>query len=392
MPELVINVSNIMSPLCYSLIRIEPYNTCMFNCIYCYSRWYWIRVGEPRPRLEAFINFKIVARKIYQKGLKPIPARLATLTDPFQPVEENYKFTYKIMKTALKYNYPLVINTKSTLMLKNPWLEMVKKLSGQGLVIVQYSISSLDEHISRLLEPLAPTVRERLEAMRKLSQENIPVLLRLSPYVPGITLRSYDYGGIASLLSDIGVRQVIVEGLRLPLDEWKIIARRLGISIPALNLYSIRVVEGGNPLYKPEHKILLREYVGLRKALKEYNIGFATCKEGLFSLHTVEDCCGFYMFKDYVKRITLYEFFKSLLEKSLHLDEVDEKFKEICREDRYICSEKMEEYPKRIRKPLKAHERKLLKIIRDREKLRHITPEITIEEGYLKAVPLIPES
>ena len=392
MPELVINVSNIMSSLCYSLIRIEPYNTCMFNCIYCYSRWYWIRVGEPRPRLEAFINFKTVARKIYQKGLKPIPARVATLTDPFQPVEENYKFTYKIMKIALKYNYPLVINTKSTLLLKNPWLRIVKKLSDQGLVIVQYSISSLDEHISRLLEPLAPTVKERLEAMRKLSQENIPVLLRLSPYIPGITLRSYDYGEVASLLSDIGVRQVIVEGLRLPLDEWRIIARRLSISIPALNLYSIRVVEGGKPLYKPEHKILLREYMELRKALKEYNIGFATCKEGLFSLHTVEDCCGFYMFKDYAKRITLYEFFKGLLEKPLPLDKVDEKFKEICREDRYICSEKMEEYPKRIRKPLKAHERKLLKIIRDREKLRHITPEITIEEGYLKAVPLIPES
>ena len=387
MPELVINVSNILSPLCYSLIRIEPYSTCTFHCIYCYSRWYWISGGKPRPRIEALINFKTFARKIYERNLAPIPARLATLTDPFQPVEKQFKISYKIMKIALKYNYPLIINTKSTLLVNKPWIRVIRKLSENNLVIVQFSISSFNEHITQKLEPLAPSVSERLNAMKNLSEEGVPVILRLSPYIPGATLKPYNYDDVAVLLGDIGVKQVIVEGLRLPLREWNTIVKILGIHIPALSSYSMRIIEGGESLYKPHLESLLSEYVELMEALKKRNIGFSTCKEGLFSLHTVRDCCGFYMFGRYVKRITLYELFKEALREPIPLDEIDRKYTEICRAEEYICFEKLTGYPKRIRKPLKAHERKLLKIVKNREMLSHVTPELVIEDNYLKAKP-----
>ncbi len=388
MPELAINISNILSPLCYSLIRIEPYNTCVFRCTYCYGRWYWVGEGKPKPRMKALINFKTLARKIYERNLTPIPARLATLTDPFQPVEKQFKISYKVMKIALKYNYPLIINTKSSLLINEPWLRIIRKLAENKLVIVQFSVSSFDEYITQKLEPLAPPINERLNAMKILSEEGVPVILRLSPYIPNVTLRPYNYNNIASLLNDIGVKQVIVEGLRLPLREWDIINKVLGISVPVLSSYSMKIIEGGEPLYKPSLKILLNEYIELMKALKKYNIGFSTCKEGLFSLHTVRDCCGFYMFGKYVKRITLYELFKEALKKPVSLDEIDRKYMEICKVKEYICSEKMAEYPKRIRKPLKAHERKLLKIAKNREKLAHITPELVIEDKYLKARPI----
>ncbi len=388
MPELVINVSNTLSPLCYSLIRIEPYSMCTFHCVYCYSRWYWISGDKPKPRIKALMNFKILARKIYERNLTPIPARLATLTDPFQPVEKQFRITYKIMKIALKYNYPLIINTKSTLLVNKPWIHIIKKLSENNLVIVQFSISSFDEHITRKLEPLAPPVSERLNAMKILSEEGVPVILRLSPYIPGATLKPYNYNDVAVLLDNIGVKQVIAEGLRLPLREWNIIAETLNMCVPALSSYSMRVIEGGEPLYKPRLELLLSEYVELMKALKKRNIGFSTCKEGLFSLHTVQDCCGFYMFSRYVKRITLYELFWEALRKPIPLDEVGKKYMEICKAKEYICIEKMTEYPKRIRKPLKAHERKLLKIVKNREKLTHITPELVVEDKYLKAKPI----
>ncbi len=389
MPELVINVSNILSPLCYSLIRVEPYSTCIFRCIYCYSRWYWVGGEKPKPRIKALINFKSLARKIYERGLKPIPARLATLTDPFQPVEKHYKMSYKIMKIALKYSYPLIINTKSSILINEPWIRIVKELAASKLLIVQFSLSSFDEYVTRKLEPLAPPVSDRLDAMKKLSEEGVPVVLRLSPYIPGVTLKPHSYDDIASLLRDIGVKQVIVEGLRLPLEEWNTVSRILGIKTPTLNKYNIRVIEGGKPLYKPALKLLLNEYVKLMEELKKYGIGFSTCKEGLFSLHTVPDCCGFYMFSKYAKRITLYELFLEAMKQPIPLEEIKEKYTEICSREEYVCNNKMNDYPKRIRKPFKAHERKLLRIIEDKEKLSHITPELVVENGYLKARPIV---
>ena len=38
--DLVINVSNHISSLCYSVLRFEPYRECEYKCLYCYARWY----------------------------------------------------------------------------------------------------------------------------------------------------------------------------------------------------------------------------------------------------------------------------------------------------------------------------------------------------------------
>jgi len=50
MSELVVGVSSIISPLCYSALRLEPYTQCPFSYLYCYARWYREEV-EFKPRL-----------------------------------------------------------------------------------------------------------------------------------------------------------------------------------------------------------------------------------------------------------------------------------------------------------------------------------------------------
>ena len=179
MTELVINVSNIISPLCYSIIRVEPYDTCSFNCVYCYTQWYWQRShGYPKVRVIAIKEFLALAKKIYEKSLKPIPARLSTLIDPFQQVEKQKKASLRILKIALKYEYPLLINTKSSLLVRDPWNRVISSLADKGLIVVQFSLSVLDEGKASILEPLAPRVKERLQAMRVLAEQGIPVVLR----------------------------------------------------------------------------------------------------------------------------------------------------------------------------------------------------------------------
>ena len=84
MSELVINASNIVSPLCYTVLKLEPYTACSFNCVYCYSKWYSKNpsaVTAPRERVVKL--FESTARYIHRRSLKPIPFRLSTLVDRF---------------------------------------------------------------------------------------------------------------------------------------------------------------------------------------------------------------------------------------------------------------------------------------------------------------------
>ena len=91
------------------------------------------------------------------------------------------KLTRKILEIILKYHFPVHILTKSTLVLRD--LDLLKEIDKNAIlpddlknklkrgVIVNFSISTLDEKLARLLEPRAPKPIERLEAMQKLKKK-----------------------------------------------------------------------------------------------------------------------------------------------------------------------------------------------------------------------------
>lgn len=386
MAELVINISNVISPLCYSIVRVEPYDLCSFNCIYCYTQWYWgRRYGHPKINVLAIKEFLALSKEIYRKSLKPIPARLSTLVDPFQEVEKEKKVTLRILKIALKYEYPLIINTKSLLLLENPWSKVILSLVDKGLAVVQFSLSLLNDEKAYVLEPRIPKVVERFKAMKILADQGVPIILRLSPFIPKESIKPYDYSNFASLLKELGVKHVIVEALRFTQPELNTILKKLGVNHIELERYSLKTVKGGKPLYKPSRKLLYSEYLLLRNSLMKYGINFSTCKEGFFSLHSSTDCCGFYLLKPGLgvgKRITLYEFYLKAKQKPIPLSKLSEVYEELCKQG-YLCSTNMEEYPRKIRKPFKNHEKKLLKILHSKEHLTHATSELDIANNKI---------
>ncbi len=222
--------------------------------------------------------------------LKPIPVRLSTLVEPFQPVEEEARTSLKLLNACLKIGYPAVDNTKSTSDCREPWRGFLKKLSENGLVVVRFSLLTLDQGASRKLEPNAPSPWERLSAMETLVSLEIPVVLRLSPFVPGISLYP-SVEELAEQLSRIGVLHVVAEALRLPLSEMNNVRELPGLKLE-VEPYSF----SDEDLVKVDLVARISEYVKLASELERRGIRLATCKEGLFSLHTAPDCCGFYLF------------------------------------------------------------------------------------------------
>jgi len=383
---LVINVSNIISPLCYSLIRVEPYTSCSYNCIYCYARWRRESILKVEADFEAVSTFKSMAEKVERLGVKPIPARLSTISDPFQPCEAKYKLSLKVLDLALRYKYPIIVNTKGLLLLRERWLKKLKMLADESLVVVQISLSTLDGEVAKIIEPNAPPPDLRLKAIEELSSKNIPTAIRISPYILGLSLKP-NPKVIVKMLSRSGVRRLIVESLRVEASRVKDFYRLVGLRPPDMEAYSFRLDKGTPPIVKPKLEVKLGEYIKLRSLLKDYGITFASCKEGLFSLHTSDDCCGFYMLKEYAKRPTLYEFYLMALKQPLSLKEALEKLH--CLPSNYIFNEKLKTYPRILRKPLKSREKRLIRALSNPQILQKLTPELVVEaDEKLRAEPL----
>ena len=383
MSELVINISNIISPLCYSVLRIEPYSSCSFRCIYCYARWY--REGNAiKPRFNSLISFRTVARKIKERKLRIIPFRLATLSDPFQPLELKVKMSRSILKIALNNNIPLIINTKSDLILHEEISKLILKLNDKNLILLQISISTLDDEKAKILEPHAPSPSKRLDVVEFFSKENVPVAIRFQPFIPGVS----DYPNLDHIISrfkSAGAQHLIVESIRLTRREIREWESNLNIKLENWEPYQLSIPSGLEDLalYRLSYTLREKLFNILMSITKKYGLTFATCKEGYFHLHTSSDCCGIYLLNQEkcILRPTLNEVYKLVKKHGpLSIEDIVNYLNEMD----LLLGDKLNPYPKRIKKPLRSHEKKFIAILKNNRILSHITPSLTYIDGLIR--------
>ena len=96
---------------------INPYLGCSHNCVYCYSPYFLFEKRE----WGTFVDVKKNAPKALEQDMKindKGEILISIVTDPYQPLEEKYKVTRKILE-RLNRNYTINILTKSTLLLRD---------------------------------------------------------------------------------------------------------------------------------------------------------------------------------------------------------------------------------------------------------------------------------
>ncbi|WP_348646012.1 hypothetical protein [Cellulophaga sp. F20128] len=104
-------------------------------------------------------------------------------TDCYQPAEKQYKNTKACLKVVYMYRHPLGIIIKNALILRD--LEILKQPAYHNLVGVNVSVTSLSEETRRILEPSTVSIKKRLETIKILSENNIPINAMLAPIIPG---------------------------------------------------------------------------------------------------------------------------------------------------------------------------------------------------------------
>jgi len=170
---------------------INPYRGCEFACKYCYAR-YTHEFMEMRDGIEfeQKIYAKQHAAELLRQEIRKIKAgeqvAIGTATDPYQPIERKLEITRAILEEFARHSgLELGIVTKSALVTRD--IDVLTQIAWRNEIFVNFTITTTDTELARILEPRAPRPDLRLEALRKLREAGLGAGVICAPVLPGIT-------------------------------------------------------------------------------------------------------------------------------------------------------------------------------------------------------------
>jgi DNA repair photolyase len=186
---------------------LNPYRGCQHGCIYCYSPETLREKRDWGSFVEVKRNIPSVLAKELGRMEKGVVG-LGTVTDAYQPLEERFEVTRRCLEQLLKRDFPICIQTKSSLVLKD--IDLIKRFSAKE---VGLTITTLDEGYSSIFEPLASPPKTRLATLSKLASEGIDTWVFIGPIIPLVT--DDDLECLISEIANSGANKVIADRLRL---------------------------------------------------------------------------------------------------------------------------------------------------------------------------------
>lgn len=197
---------------------LNPYRGCEHGCIYCFARPTHAYLGwsaglDFETKLVAKANAAdVLEREISQAGYEPRIIALGTATDPYQPIERDWRLTRAVLEVLDRANHPVMIVTKSALVMRDT--DILSRMAERNLVRVSVSLTTADRRLARAMEPRAATPARRLEAIRHLSAAGIPVTALIAPIIPA--LNDHEIESLLESAFEAGARHAGWVLLRLP--------------------------------------------------------------------------------------------------------------------------------------------------------------------------------
>jgi DNA repair photolyase len=198
---------------------INVYTGCEHRCQYCYATGYIAAEPNCKNRFRHELCKDLEALQAHD--VPPAPVHLSNSTDPLQPLEEQHRHTLFVLERLAEHRNRF---TSVTLLTKNPavlmdarYVQVLHRLndlppdhSRRALfgtkrhppLRVECSLAFFNDEHRRLFDPAAPSVESRMEALRFLRKEGLPVFLRIDPLFPRDPL------GEGKTMADFGLPDV----------------------------------------------------------------------------------------------------------------------------------------------------------------------------------------
>ena len=229
---------------------INPYKGCEHGCVYCFARPSHSFLDlSPGLDFESRIFSKpnapeLLRRELGKRGYVCEPVALGINTDGYQPVERRLGLTRSILEVLQQHRHPVIIITKSNLVLRD--LDLLEAMARDRLAAVYLSVTTLDRTLARRMEPRAPTPERRLDAIRGLADAGVPTGVMAAPMIPG--LNDHELEKILEAAAAAGAGSASYILLRLPHELRSLFVEWLEAHYPrkaAKVLGQIRDLRGG---------------------------------------------------------------------------------------------------------------------------------------------------
>lgn len=186
---------------------INVYSGCEHDCQYCYATGYVASAPNCKRDFRGDLLKDLQALETFD--LPPAPVHLSNSTDPLQALEQQHRHTLFALQKLAEHRRRF---TSVTLLTKNPaaltderYVSILRQLSelprdhprrawfdahACPALRIECSLAFANDAPRRLLDPRAPSVTSRMDALRRLREEGLPVFLRIDPLFPRNTLSS----------------------------------------------------------------------------------------------------------------------------------------------------------------------------------------------------------
>lgn len=204
-----VNVRTILSRSKVFDYVVNPYVGCQHGCTYCYARFMKRFTGHREPWGE-FVDVKVNAPDLLEREIgRTSRGRVwvSGVCDPYQPLERKYELTRRCLEILLSHGWPVTIQTKSGLVLRD--IELFKGAKG---LEVGLSITTADEGIRRIFEPGASAIEERVRALGELHQAKIRTFAMIAPMLP-------NPDGLSNMLQG-KVDYVLIDRMNYHYGDW----------------------------------------------------------------------------------------------------------------------------------------------------------------------------
>ena len=206
-------------PFRYSL---NPYRGCSHGCSYCYARPTHEYLGlGPGLDFESKIIIKPKAAELFRKwmiaghkkGRAVEPVMLSGVTDCYQSCEKQFELTRQCLEVARDFRYPVQLITKNALIRRD--LDLIAELASMNLISAAISVTTLDQSLTRVMEPRTSSPEARLDAIQKLADTGCPTMVMVAPIIPGIN--EQEIPAVLKAAANAGATRAGYVALRLPL-------------------------------------------------------------------------------------------------------------------------------------------------------------------------------
>jgi len=189
---------------------LNIYRGCEHGCKYCYAIYshaylndtnYFDTVYYKKNILEA------LERELSSPKWKHDVINIGGVTDSYQPIESTLKLMPEILKLMIKYKNPIIISTKSTLILRD--YDLLQQLAEVASVNIAFTITTMDEAIRRQIEPNAAPSIERFRVLKEFRKTKAILGVHMMPVIPMLTDSQHNLNEIYRLSKLVGADYVL---------------------------------------------------------------------------------------------------------------------------------------------------------------------------------------